>query len=121
MAATYKLALPLFAGIIMGAMGPEALDAQTNTPPAYLIAEIQVNNADAFKEYASQAPAIIASFGGRYLVAGVKTEVIEGAPPAGRVVVIEFPSLEKALQYENSRIPNLTESESRTRGTTRLW
>ena len=63
MATTYKLALPLFAGIIMGAMGPEALDAQTRTPPAYLIAEIQVNNADAFKDYASQAPAIIASFG----------------------------------------------------------
>ena len=29
MAATYKLALPLLAGIILGAMGPEALDAQT--------------------------------------------------------------------------------------------
>jgi uncharacterized protein (DUF1330 family) len=115
------LALPLLAGIILGAMGPEALDAQTNTPPAYLIAEIQVNNADAFKEYASQAPAIIASFGGRYLVAGGKTEVIEGAPPAGRVVVIEFPSLEKALQYENSPAYLKIRPIRRTNATSRLF
>ena len=121
MAATYKLALPLLAGIILGAMGPEALDAQTNTPPAYLIAEIQVNNADAFKEYASQAPAIIASFRGRYLVAGGKMEVIEGAPPAGRVVVIEFPSLEKALQYENSPAYLKIRPIRRTNATSRLF
>src|SRR5450759_1938702 len=111
MAATYKLALPLFAGIIMGAMGPEALDAQTNPPPANLIAEIQVNNADAFKEYASHAPAIIASFAGLNHVAAGKTEVIECAWPDGLCEVSEYPSGEKALQYENSRIPNLTESE----------
>lgn len=102
MTATYKLALPILAGIVLGAMGAETLHAQTNTPPAYLIAEVDVHNADAYKEYASQVPAMLVPFGGHFLAAGGKTEVVEGAPPAGRVVVIEFPSLEKALQFESS-------------------
>lgn len=102
MTATCKLALPILAGIVLGAMGVVPLHAQSSTPPAYLIAEIEVHNAAAYKEYASQVPALLVPFGGHFLVAGGKTAVIEGAPPAGRIVVIEFPSLEKAVQFESS-------------------
>jgi uncharacterized protein (DUF1330 family) len=101
-AVTYKLALSILAGMIVGAIAPPALHAQTRPAPAYLIGEIQVHNAETYKKYASQVPATLAPFGGHYLAAGGEAKAVEGDPPAGRIVIIEFPSLEKALQFEKS-------------------
>jgi uncharacterized protein (DUF1330 family) len=75
---------------------------QTNTPPAYFIAEVEVHDAEAFKPYAAQVGPAVTSYGGRFLVGGGKAQAIEGAPPASRVVVIEFPSMEKALEFDRS-------------------
>jgi uncharacterized protein (DUF1330 family) len=68
------------------------LHAQS-TPRAYLIAEVQVTDPEAYKPYIPKAAQIVAQYGGQYLARGGKTESLEGAEPAGRVVLVQFPSL----------------------------
>lgn len=70
--------------------------------PAYVIVEIDVQDAAAFEEYRAQVPATIARYGGRYLVRGGKTEALEGDRPPGRMVVLEFPSREQAREFYDS-------------------
>jgi uncharacterized protein (DUF1330 family) len=60
---------------------------------AYLIADIEVTDAAGYDEYKARVPAVIAAFGGRYLVRGGAVEVLEGAWRPRRTAVIEFPSL----------------------------
>ena len=43
-----------------------------------------------------------AKFGGKYLVRGGQTQAVEGEPPRGRIVVIEFDSLAAARSFEDS-------------------
>jgi uncharacterized protein (DUF1330 family) len=70
--------------------------------PAYLIAEIEVTDPEAYATYRAQAPAACAAHDGRYLVRGGAAEAKEGAPPAGRVVVIEFPDMAAARRFYDS-------------------
>ena len=67
-----------------------------------MLAEINVTDPKAYAAYAEQTPAIIARYGGRYLVRGGRTESLEGAAPAPRVAVLEFPSLAAAQSYYRS-------------------
>jgi len=55
-----------------------------------------IKDADAFKRYASVAPAAVQASGGRFLVRGMAAKVYE-AGMMQRVVVIEFDSLAQAL------------------------
>ena len=68
-------------------------------PPAYLIVEIEVKDSQAYKAYTAATPAVIAKYGGEFIVRGGRVETREGAAPAGRVVVIRFPSYEKACAF----------------------
>jgi uncharacterized protein (DUF1330 family) len=70
---------------------------------AYIVNEIQVIDAAKYKEYADQVPATLSPFGGVFTVRGGKVEVIDGTPPAGRVVILEFPDLEKAKAWHESQ------------------
>jgi uncharacterized protein (DUF1330 family) len=60
---------------------------------AYLIADIEVIDSAGFAEYQQKVSATIAAYGGRYLVRGGATEVIEGSWSPKRSVVLEFPSM----------------------------
>ncbi len=62
----------------------------------YWIANVDVRNADGYKEYVAVLPDILRKFGGRYVTRGGKTEVVEGKNRR-RVVVLEFPSYEAAI------------------------
>ena len=55
---------------------------------------LDVKNAELYGEYARAASAIEARHGGRPLVVGDVSEVVEGRWPAERVVILEFPSME---------------------------
>jgi uncharacterized protein (DUF1330 family) len=68
----------------------------------YVIAIVDVTNADGYQEYSKQVPATIAKYGGRYLVRGGKNEVREGEWPGSRTVILEFPSLARALEWYGS-------------------
>jgi uncharacterized protein (DUF1330 family) len=86
----------MFGSFALGATSMEALRAQ-GKPPAYVISEIEVTNADAYaKEYVPLANKALADSGQKRLASGGKTAVLAGEPPASRIVVSMFDSLEKA-------------------------
>ena len=74
-------------------------------PPlkAYVVAEITVTDADAYREYVAAAFPVIQKFGGRFLTRGGTSVAVEGAPPAERVMIIEFASLDQAKTFEYSK------------------
>ncbi len=69
---------------------------------AYVLVDITVNDPDRYEEYKKLAPPAIAAYGGKYLVRGGRTEVIEGDWPLNRFVLLEFESFEKAKQWHKS-------------------
>jgi uncharacterized protein (DUF1330 family) len=84
------------AGFAAGAGLVQTLHAQA-APPAYVISEIEVTNAEAYaKEYVPVANKALADSGQRRLASGGKTIAIAGAAPASRIVVSMFESLDKA-------------------------
>ena len=68
----------------------------------YVIANIDVKNIEAYKEYVEKVSPIVKKFGGEYLVRAGEYKVIEGKWKHPRTVVIKFPSYEKALEWYNS-------------------
>jgi uncharacterized protein (DUF1330 family) len=98
-----KLVLVLLAGIAIGA-GSEAIHAQpVNSPPAYVMAEVEVTDPATMQKYVQKVPETLASFNGHfhYLVRGGKTQALEGEPPKG-IVVIAFDSAEQARAWYDS-------------------
>jgi uncharacterized protein (DUF1330 family) len=71
-------------------------------PKGYVIGEITVTDPAGYKRYAAKAGPIVARYGGRYLARGGRTQAIDGAPPADRVVIVEFDSLAAAMTFETS-------------------
>ena len=70
--------------------------------PAYFIAEVEVTNPEGYEPYRALAGASIAQYGGRFVVRGGKTDLIEGSPEPQRVVVIEFADAAAARRWYNS-------------------
>ena len=96
MKAHVKMGLAMLIGLGLGAGGVEGLRAQAK-PPAYVISEIEVTDANAYaQEYVPLANRALADSGQKRLVSGGKTISLSGAPPASRIVVSVFESLEKA-------------------------
>lgn len=71
-------------------------------PKAYVIAEITVKDPEAYKAYIAAVGPVVAHFGGEYRVRGGQVVPLEGEPPTGRIVVIEFESLAIAQTFEDS-------------------
>lgn len=69
---------------------------------AYVIANIEVTNAERYPEYVKLAGSTPARYGGRYLVRGGWAVVKEGDAPVHRLVILEFPSMEQALTWYDS-------------------
>ena len=69
---------------------------------AYVLADVNVKDPALFEEYRGKVGATIEKYGGRYIVRGGSTEVLEGEWQPRRVVVLEFPSLERAKEWYNS-------------------
>ena len=68
----------------------------------YVIANIDVKNPEAYKEYISKVKPIVEKFGGKYLVRAGEYKVIDGEWKYPRTVIIKFSSYEKALEWYNS-------------------
>ena len=68
----------------------------------YVIANINVKNPEAYKEYIDKVKSIVEKFGGEYLVRAGEYKVIDGEWKYPRTVVIRFPSYKKALEWYNS-------------------
>ena len=68
----------------------------------YVIANINVKNSEAYKEYVGKVKPTVEKFGGEYLVRNGEFKVIDGEWKHSRTVVIKFPTYEKALEWYNS-------------------
>jgi uncharacterized protein (DUF1330 family) len=69
---------------------------------AYVFLEIEVTDPVIYEEYKKLSPAAVAAYGGKYVVRGGTSEVLEGDWQPNRIVVLEFESREKAKAWLNS-------------------
>jgi uncharacterized protein (DUF1330 family) len=69
---------------------------------AYVIAQIDITDPEAFEAYRAKVPATIEKHGGRYKVRGGAVTPLEGTPPNPRIVVLEFDSVEAARRWYDS-------------------
>jgi len=96
-------ALTLIAGVAIGAVIVQGLHAQARMPGFY-IAEINVKNQDAYmKEFVPAAVKALQDAGGKFVVRGGNIVATQGAPPASRIVVLQFASIDKAQNWWNSQ------------------
>jgi len=70
---------------------------------AYVIADIDVHDQEAYREYAALVPGTLQPHGGRFLVRGGAHETLEGDWRPRRMVVLEFPSADDARRWHGSQ------------------
>lgn len=70
--------------------------------PAYVIADVEVQDPDTYKEYVARVQATLDPFEGRFIVRGGDPENLEGDWHPERIVVIEFPTAEQARGWHES-------------------
>jgi uncharacterized protein (DUF1330 family) len=68
---------------------------------AYVIVEIEIVDPVGYEEYKKQAAASVHAYGGKYIVRGGKTEVLEGDWQPKRIVVLQFESMQRAKEWLN--------------------
>lgn len=68
----------------------------------YVVADIEVRNPELYEEYRRKVPPIITAYGGRYLARGGATEVLEGSGNPKRIVIVEFPDMERFRAWWSS-------------------
>jgi uncharacterized protein (DUF1330 family) len=66
---------------------------------AYVIVEIEVTDPVGYEDYKKQAHATVQAYGGKYLVRGGKTEVLEGDWQPKRIVILQFDSMARAREW----------------------
>lgn len=69
---------------------------------AYVIVEISIHDPELYEEYKKLTPASIAEFDGKFIVRGGRTVTMEGDWKPQRIVVSEFPSVERAVEWWHS-------------------
>jgi uncharacterized protein (DUF1330 family) len=71
-------------------------------PPAYVIANVVVNDPVRYEDYRRLVLPAIEKFGGRFIVRGGAVEPLEGDWRPGRLVIVEFPGVEQARAWWHS-------------------
>jgi uncharacterized protein (DUF1330 family) len=66
---------------------------------AYVIVEIDVLDPVGYEEYKNLAGATVEKYGGKYIVRGGATEVLEGDWQPKRIVVLRFESMQRAKDW----------------------
>ena len=69
-------------------------------PKGYIIGHVDVKDADGYLPYSARNDALLPRYGGKFLVRGGASEILEGSDHP-RHVIIEFPSYAKALGFYN--------------------
>ena len=68
----------------------------------YVIAQLKITNSENYKEYVNKVTEIVKKFDGEYLVRNGEFQSVEGEIKFPRLVIIKFPTYEKALEWYNS-------------------
>lgn len=71
-------------------------------PKAYVIADIDVTNPEAYARYRELSTAAAEKHGARFLVRGGATQVLEGDRQPARLVVLEFDDVATAQRWYDS-------------------
>jgi uncharacterized protein (DUF1330 family) len=69
---------------------------------AYVVLNVDITDPTRYADYAKAAGATVEQFGGRYLVRGGRAEALEGAADPKRIVILEFPTYERARAWWDS-------------------
>ncbi len=70
---------------------------------AYVVVEVEVRDTDRYEDYKRMVPPTLAPYGGRFIVRGGVVEALEGEWSPKRVVIVEFPSVERAKAWWSSQ------------------
>ena len=66
---------------------------------AYLVVEVEVRDAERYEDYKRMVPPTLAAYGGKFLARGGAVETLEGEWSPKRMVIVEFPSAERAKAW----------------------
>jgi uncharacterized protein (DUF1330 family) len=66
---------------------------------AYVIAHIDVKDPTRYEDYKKMSPSSIQQYGGRFIARGGKCDVLEGSWTPNRLVILEFPTFERAREW----------------------
>jgi uncharacterized protein (DUF1330 family) len=69
---------------------------------AYIVARVEVTDRQQYKKYLELTPETIEKYEGRFVARGAEIITLEGPEEQRRIVILEFPSLEKARRWYNS-------------------
>lgn len=70
---------------------------------AYVIVEIDVTDPVGYEEYRKLGSPTVATYGGKFVARGGKSEVLEGNWSPKRIVVLQFDSVERAKKWWASK------------------
>jgi uncharacterized protein (DUF1330 family) len=70
--------------------------------PAYIIVEVDVTDPATYEDYKKLTPGSLQPFDGKFIVRGGAAELLEGEEQPQRIVVLEFPTMEKAKAWWSS-------------------
>ncbi|SIR23132.1 DUF1330 domain-containing protein [Pontibacter lucknowensis] len=70
--------------------------------PAYIIVEVEVKDPATYEDYKKLTPGSLKPFDGKFIVRGGATELLEGEQEPQRIVILEFPTMEKAKAWWSS-------------------
>lgn len=70
--------------------------------PAYVLVELSIYDPELYEEYKQLTPDTIKAFGGRFVVRGGTSEHLEGDWNPERIVLLEFPTVERAREWWHS-------------------
>jgi uncharacterized protein (DUF1330 family) len=79
-----------------------AADAPAPKAHAYYVADFMPRDIEAIRPYSAKVESTFTPFSGRYVVRGGSVLPLEGVAPTGRMIVIEFDSLDQAKAWYNS-------------------
>jgi uncharacterized protein (DUF1330 family) len=117
-----KVSLAVLAGVLIGAAAVSGIQSTDAKPgPAYLIAEVQVTDPATMQKYGQQVGATLAPFNHKYLVRGHNIQALEGEPPKGGVVIIQFDSMQKAREWYDSPAYQAIKPLRQSAATSRLY
>ena len=68
----------------------------------YIIVRVLIHNNELFQKYPHLSTEVMKKYGGKYIIRGGKTDVLEGEWPVDRTTVVEFEGFESAKKcYES--------------------
>jgi uncharacterized protein (DUF1330 family) len=96
-----KLALTLIGGLAAAFAFAQGLHAQSETKPAYVVAELDVTDPTAFQAYQQKAMETLKPYNIR-VITNAKPDVKEGAAAQGNIIILRFNSMADAQKWYGS-------------------